>query len=356
MNIPLPIILTTDTAGIFAAWVSVDMDSDLFTPSDMIRLEGPSSQDGIPMPWPLVARCNRLVAMLGPVPVFTGNRVSATNTVDEGQDTIAIEGCDAAKVLVDSPPPLRFRRPAGSLATFATELCGQLGVLAFADAAAQIPRLESTNASPAQSVYSILEPMAKEVGCTIWCDGAGILRIESLAKYYVAPPVGLLVSMPSGPQAIANNIKSYTLRDDTEGRYSHIFVQGNPARRAKHGNIATGLLATPSTGMAVDPELIARGVYRPLVLTDSDARSIRQATAKAVREVALRQIHGTKIECEVKGFTNEAGLPWAVTQMVLVSIPHKGVNAPMFVAGRRFQQDRDRGSRTQLTLVQPGVL
>ncbi|MDP8224503.1 MAG: hypothetical protein P9L99_14175 [Candidatus Lernaella stagnicola] len=356
MPVPLPLILTTDVAGILAAWESIDLDSDMLVPSDMLHLVGPSTQDGVPMAWPLLARCNRLIATLGPVPIFTGNRSSATNEVSQTGDQIAIEGCDAAKVLVDSPPLIRFRRPAGSLATFAAELCGQLAVPVVVDAAAQIPRAQTTSASPSQPVWSILEPIAKECGCTMWCDATGVLRIESLLPYYAIPPVATLASMPSGPQAAANNITSYTLRDDVEARFSHIVVQGGGGQRARHGTIATGMLGAPALGMAVDPELISRGVYRPLVLVDQDAKSIAQAQAKAMREVALRRLQGTKIELEVAGFTTETGLPWQVAQMVLVSIPHKGVAGPMFVIARRLMQDLSGGSRTRLTLVEPGVM
>jgi len=355
--VPLPLTLTTDKAGILTSWQQVDLDSDLFTPADLLHLVGPVTQEGVPVPWPLLKTVYRVSATLMTIPVFTGFRTQVNNSVDAQSDTITLEAMDAAKILIDCPPLKKFKRPAGSLQTFAAELCGALGIPVQTDAAAQIPVTDTTAASSTQPIYSILEPIANEMGCVIWCDAIGMLHIESMLKYYALPTVGLLVSAPAGPQAGGNNILSYELTDNAGERFSHICVRGSRAHRAKHGNFLSKTVTMIAVeGVAVDPELVALGIYRPKTIYDSNARSIAQAQRRAAREMRINRIDGTKITCTVEGFLSDSSRPWAPTQMVVVAIPEKGIGMPMFIAGRRFLRNETDGDVTQLTLIEPGRL
>ena len=266
---------------------------------------------------------------------------------------------DAVKALVDCHPLKRFEQPAGSLATFAQELCAPFGVAVKVDATATIPQTEAARVSPTETIWAILEKIAKQTGsgCWIWCDALGVLHIESLKPYYATPPVAALICLPPGPQAAKNNLQKYRLRDDAGERYSHIVVLGNQARRARDGNAADGLTTQPAVeGLAVDPEMIGMGIYRPLVIEDNRAKSIQQAQNEAMRELAIRRVQGTKIECDVGGHFDDSGRPFATCTNVTVTIPDKGITGSWFVAGRRFFRDIERGDYTSLTLIMPGVL
>ncbi len=353
----MPLTLTVDTAGILSTWNRFDCDSDLFVPSDMLRCEGPLMQDGAPVVWPLLKKANRISAMIGPGPVFRGGRTAVENEVDQQSDVITIEAMDAVKPLVDCQPLDRFEAPAGNLAAFAAKLCAPFGTVLKVDANAAIPQTDETRVSPTETIWSILEKLAHQCQCWIWCDALGILHIESLKPYYALPPVAKLMCFPPGPQAQQNNIQKYKLRDDAGERFSHILVQGNNSRRARHGNAADGLTVQPPIeGLAVDPELAALGIYRPLVIADENARSIQQAQNKAIREMMIRRIQGTKIELQAGGHFDDSGRPFAVCTNVIVTIPEKGITGPWFVAGRRFFRDTERGDYTALTVITPGVL
>lgn len=354
MTIALPITLMMPPAPPLSAWKSIDLDSDIFTPSDAFRLEGPATADGVPVIFPIMQRTGRVSALMsGVIPVFTGFRATVEVASDGGDRTLTVEGADMAKVLVDCSPPIRFSRPAGATGAFAAEIGASLGVTVAATAT--LPRLSTTSFSATQTAWAMFEGWAKEAQAVVYCDPLGVVRIESLKPYYAKPPVDLLVSMPSGPSSQGNNLLSYRLRDDAGERYSHVIVKGQTSLRARQGN-KTGLLQAPVIGLSVDPELTAMGIYRPLTIQDEDAKTIAQAQSKAIREHAIRRIQGIKIECEVPGFTTRTFSPWFVTDMVTVSIPADGIAGLYFVAGRRFMQDETRGSRTKLTLIEPGVL
>lgn len=353
---PIPLLVTTDTAGILRSFTSIDLDCDLFVPADAAVIEGPADIEGVPLPWPLLKRVQRVVATFGPAPVFTGQRTSIAKRRGDGESSMTLELASPAKTLVDCPPPLGFQRPAGTLATFAGELCGQLGVLvAPGGVAAAVPRLDAVGAGASEPVWSTLDNLARQVGATLWCDEAGIVHIQELAPFYLLPPVDSLMYVPGNP---ANNIGSYELRDDLEERYATVYVKGHTPVRS-FGPYASGLstvLSVPCEGIAVDPELVALGVTRSLTIEDPRARTIAQAIARAKREIALRRINGAKLQVTVPGWTTTLGLPWRVTQMVSVTIPEDGIMAPFFIAGRRFMRDLASGTRTVLTLVEPGAL
>lgn len=357
MALPLPLIVTLTTPlgpVVLTGFESIDIDTDLFVPSGQANLSGPAVQLGAPIPWPVVKEASLATVTLGPLPIFTGTALVKTKNAKT--NAIAIELADAARVLVDCAPPLPWSRPAGTLAAFAAELAGQFAVPIAPGASPAVPRTDAITANATQSVWAILEPLCKEAQAWMWADELGFVHVESLATYYAKPPVAQIAALPPGPQAALNNVLDYTLRDDANARYSHIVAKGNGAMRAQHGNAATGLLAAPAIGMAVDPLFTARGIYRPLVVEDGSARNIAQAQARAIREAALRAVEGEKIEVDVMDWTTATGTPWAVTQMVLVNFPADLVMGPYMIAGRRFMADKTNGRRTRLTLVKPGVM
>lgn len=351
---PLPFIVMTNATAPLAMWTEIDADSDLFSPFDAMRIAGPATTLGVPYTWLQLRALGQIAATLGGLPVFTGKRVSVEIAVQDGQRKLTIEAADAAKALCDCAPVTPLAAPAGTLQAFAQLLCAPFGVTVVATA--PLPRITTTSFSATESVWSILEELAHEAQATIWVDPLGIVRIETMASYYAKPPVEILTVLPAGPAAIANNVLSYRLFDDAGDRFSQVVVRGHGPMRALQGSAATGLCNAPVTGLAPDPEMIALGMFRPRVIDDEDSKTIAQAQAKALREIALRKIRGTKIEVEVRGFTTTTGTPWQATQMVQVNIEAEKVAGPYFVAGRRFMQDAQNGTRTRLTLIEPFVL
>lgn len=350
---PLPFVVTLDTTGPLAGFESVDMDSDLFVPINAGILEAPATQAGVPIPWLTLSRANLATCTLGPSPMFVGTATVKTKTGSTNR--VNIDLASRAKILVDCAPPTAISIPAGTLAAVTQLLCGSLAVPVAPSAGAAVPRLDPVAPGRTEPVWSTLTNLAKEAGCWVWCDSMGLIHVEPMAPFYAKPPVDILTCAPA-PASAANNILDYTLRDDGGDRFSHIVVHGAGSQRALQGNAATGLLAAPVFGLAVDPDLASRGVYRPLVLEDGAARNIAQAQARALREMMIRRVEGLKIECEVAGWTTTLGVPWDITQMVQVNIPADGVVGPRMIAGRRFVLNKTSGRRTRLTLIEPFVL
>jgi len=373
----LPLVVTTDATGPLFGFDKVDIDSDLFVPVDAGHVSGPSQPGGVPIPWLLAKRARKFTASLFGAPIFSGTVERKNKGKREGR--LELELYSTAKALFDCPPLVaiparvpgpvvpvpdpvagmtvlkRLSVPAGTLAQIATAAAGSLGVAVAPGAPAFTPRLDAVSAGDTTTCWQLLEPLAKQAGATLWVDELGILHVDKLATFYLLPPVDKLLCLPGGAGQ-ANNVLDYRLLDDTTDRFSHVVVKGNGAQRAQHGNAATGLLSVPAAGQMIDPALVARGAYRPLVIADGTARNTLQATNAAIREAAMRQVRGTKIEVDLYGWTTSTGIPWRVTQMVAAAFPEDGIAGLFFVAGRRFTRDKQSGTRTRLTLIEPGVL
>lgn len=359
-------------------WDDIDIDHDLFTPADAGQFTGPTLQDGTPIAWPIMARTNRVSVSLAGLPIFTGTATHKEKTGSEQTISLQIHG--VGKLLVDCATPrpaappafhsyalpidnpftgtcyaMPLSRPTGTLAAWATELCGQLGVQVAPGGSAFVPRADAFSQCSTMTVWNILQPLVQEAGCWMWVDELGVAHVEELARYYATPPVDALICMPAGMGSGANNVLDYRLIDDAGDRFSHVIVRGNGARRAQHGNLI-GPLDIATDGIAVDPEMCLRGIYRPLVIEEGTLRNVTQTTKSAMRQVALRRVRGTKIEVDVEGWRSATGAPWKTTQMVFCAIPADGINGVYFIAGRRFTRDGHRGTRTTLTLIEPGVL
>ncbi|MFA5121883.1 hypothetical protein [Zavarzinia sp.] len=348
---PLPLVVALDTVGPLVGFDSVDLDNDLFVPADAGVVQGPANQGGVPIPWAALRLANIASATLGGAPLFTGQAIGKSKNKKSGQLTVDL--ASRVKTLVDCPSPAGFSAPAGTLAGFAQMLCAPLLVPVVAVGA--MPRLEAIGATKTEPVWSVLQRLAHENGNWVWSDPAGVVHIEPLAPYYAAPPVDLLISLPSGPSASANNVIDYTLRDDAGDRYSQYTVIGHGATRCLGaGDIP--LLSYPIIATVPDPELTARGVYRPLTIEDGSIRNQAQALTRATREMLLRRVRGLKIEVDVMGWTTTAGVPWQTTQMVLISFPEDGIAGSYMIAGRRLTLDKQNGRRTRLTLIEPGAL
>lgn len=378
---PLPLSVATDKAGVLTRFTEVDFDNDLFVPADAARLEGPADNFGVPIVWHLLKQSRRVVVTSGAYPFFTGQLTESRKTKSAREKSISLEIMNANKDLVDCGTPFNVPLPRASttskylipppqgifgyrigtvtvpgttLSAWATKLFAPLGIkVAPGGSTAQIPRSEPIKANATEPVWSMVESVARQVGAWLWCDELGIVHVDELARFYAAPPVGWLVDQPGNP---ANNITRYELIDTPGDRYSHVHVKGCGATRAAAGNLVTGVLNAPVEAMAVDPEMSARGYNRPLIIQDARARNLQQALNRAIRELQLRMVKGTKIVIHTPGWLNDSLQPWQTTQMVRCSIAEEMIDDTYFIAGRRFVRNTTEGTQTILTLIQPGVL
>lgn len=351
----LPLVMANNLGAVFASWESVDIDAQLFVPADYVNVTAPVNQGGVPVPWPQVKTASQISFTLAGLPVFTGRQTRAENQVGEGVDEIRLSAHSAVKDMIDCPPMIPFKKPTGTLAAFAGEICAPFGIVPKVDAAAGIPRTESASASDTEPAYSILERFARDNGVWIWTDPLGVLHIESLSTYYAIPPVDDLSVPPAGPASASCRVRRVQLIDNAGERYTRLTVRGRTGQRARHGNKATGVLTGVAEGMFVDAEATARGYNRPLVVNEPDAKNIELATRRATRDLMIQLVQGTKIILVVDGWTTLAGVPWNLTQMVTFSYPQKAVAGLFMVAGRRFSMAFGV-ERTELTLIQPGML
>jgi prophage tail gpP-like protein len=100
------------------------------------------------------------------------------------------------------------------------------------------------------------------------------------------------------------------------------------------------------------PRFAENLVCRPMFYEDRNSKTQAQLNSSVKRELARRQRDAFCLTYTVAGLTQN-GFPYAVNTMVSVEDEVFGLSGPLFVLSRRFSQDRNTGSTTQLELILP---
>jgi prophage tail gpP-like protein len=323
-----------------AGWERYEIDSDLLTPADAWHFTlGPTAGA-----WPAAVVAGAAVTVrVGGETVLTGRIDEIGLTVDKRAHTLTISGRDDAAVLVDCSAPIFVRRQAG-LDEVMASVVRPLGITKQRVDAAATRRREKINVEPGDTAWQVLANAAEANGLWPWFEPDGTLVVGG--PDYDAPEVAALLLRHDGT---GNNVLSLSLRRSIAERYSHWTVlgqtHGTEHEQGKHG----------LGGKKTDPEMAAIA-YRPKIEVDHESDSTAVAEDRAEKHLRDARLRGYTLTAIVKGHRIDApgqpghGRLWAPGQRVrLVSEPH-GIDAPLFLMGRKFTGGRAEGSRTELTL------
>ncbi len=323
-----------------AGWERYEIDADLLTPADAWHFTlGPV--DGV---WPAAVVAGALAEVrVGGDTVLTGRIDEICLTVDKRAHTLSISGRDGAAILVDCSAPIFVRRQV-DLAEVMASVVRPLGITKQRIDAAAVRTREKINVEPGDTAWQVLANAAEANGLWPWFEPDGTLVVGG--PDYDAPEVASLIMRLSGAE---NNVLALTLRRSIAERYSHWTVlgqtHGTEREQGKHG---IGALKT-------DPEMVAIA-YRPKIEVDHESDNVGVAEDRAEKHLRDARLHGYTLTAIVRGHRIDApGMPghgklWTPGQRVrLVSEPH-GIDAPLFLLGRKFTGGRNDGARTELTL------
>jgi len=297
--------------------------------------------------------------------IFVDGRSQMRGVIDDvglrynkTESAMTLRGRSLAAYLVDcSAPTTGYDKI--SLLDLAKNVCSpwNIPVRAHPDARQAIEAAEAeefgtlprTQPEPGETCWDFLNRYAKNQGLMMWMSRDGVLVISK--PNYAQSPTFSLHHHLTAPRNSGNNILSGDVVRGMADRYSHITVKAQrQAEDEFSGEEAAGIEYT-----ATDAELLDRGIWRPLILTDYEISDLAQAKRRAEHEVALRRTRGTKIRYTVPWHGDDQAI-YGYDMTINLDDELAGLNGTFYILGRKFMRSKIEGTRTGLTLCQRGAL
>ena len=343
-------------------WLSYEIDGNLLTPADAF-----SMRVGRPRPEHV-----REISEGSHCSVYVNGKQILKGVIDEveleyskrsAQSALTITGRDMAAYLVDCSAPLDGYEKI-TLKELARKICAPWSIPVRAAEKANweivvesndpygFGTLPRTQPEPGETCWEFLARYVKDQSLMMWMAPDGAL-VVSTPRDTALPELSLMHFLKK-PRSLQNNIMAGRIIRSTAERYSHVAMK---AQTQGDDNLF-GSDASQIEATAIDEELVAAGILRPLILADYEISSLEQARRRAVQEVRLRRAKGMKAVYTVRGHSPEdAGAePFRYDRTVEVRDELAGLNGVFYIVGRRFCMDRRNGATTVFTLTEKGAL
>jgi prophage tail gpP-like protein len=338
---PNEVIKLSIGGQVHADWTDFEVDSDYLTPADAWQVTLGPAANVLPAEVFPGQRCQ---LFLGNDLVMTGRIDEVRDAVSKGSRSFHLSGRDNAAVLIDCSAPV-FVAKQVSLEDIVAKIVKPLGIDAVRLDAKAVGTRDKVNVEPGDSAWDALVHAAEANGLWAWCEPDGTLVVGG--PDYDVPIAATLILRTSGK---GNNVASFEQSKSVHKRFSNLTVlgqtHGTRTETGKHSLKAAVADADLGTSLALG------GVYwtRPKIAIDHEADSEALCRDRARKLLADGRMASYTLTARVHGFRVDDGRPWAPGMRVqVVSEPH-GINAPMFVMGRKFQGGREQSGMTTLTL------
>ncbi|MFA7399228.1 MAG: phage tail protein [Sideroxydans sp.] len=323
-------------------WSSYEIDSDLLTPADGWAVSLGLSDGNVP---PDVVAGAAVKVMVGGDVVMTGYVDEVNQAVSKSSHSLSMSGRDLAADLIDCSAPI-FTAKLVSLKQVIAKIVSDFHIKIRIDADATRTRTK-VSIEPGDTAWDALARAAEANGLWPWFEPDGTLVIGR--PDYTTPVVASLIIRKNGEE---NNLISLSKQESMHGRYSKVTVYGQTpgtdteqGKNAQHGSFAD--------------DGVSR--YRPKIAIDHECDSPAVCRDRAHKIITDSRLNGLTLSATVKGHRIVApgkdsdGWLWTPGQRVHVySEPH-GINGVFFLMARKFNRNRQDGTRTVLTLKEDGV-
>jgi len=263
--------------------------------------------------------------------VITGHVDDVAMRLRADSREIEISGRDATGDLVDCSVTDK-QYPSRTMRQIAEALCKPFGVPVAVAAGLTLPVMPTFRADHGETVWEVIERLARICGVLAVADGAGGLLITRATTTRVA------TELVEG-QNVLEAEGAATWRE----RFSTVTVVGVlPGSDGLFGAAAAG------KGVATDTE-ISR--HRPLVMQAEDASDRAGLRVRAEWERNVRSGRGRRVSVTVPGWSHAGGL-WQPNTRVGVSLPSLALAADLLITSVTHTLD-DGGTRTQIEMVRP---
>ena len=326
----------------FTGWTRWEVESCLLTPSDAFSLSAPNINGELA--GKITAGSAAKLTLDGTV-VMTGY----VDEVNYSGGEVEVQGRDLFLFLVDcSARPGTHQKV--TLLTLARRLTENWPIIWRLQSGITLAT-HNVKIEPGEAVWEVLAKVARLDGVLMWCNPDGTADISRL-DYTQIPMHRLRRYLPSSGKSEENNIMGGSVSQSWRDRFSTVTQIGSTGNTANsYERNSHKRYAATDTGI---------GVYRPIILNDSNLRDITMCRNKAELEKA-RRLH----DAEVLNYaaSGHYGTPYhpAVSPVLYepgvrvdVIDQDSGVADVYMLTTRRFSLDDEGGPVSELTLHPEG--
>ena len=326
-------VVTLEVAGArYSGWqrVSVTRSLEQLTGSFDLTLTDKWSLDGGRLQLLDGQACRVLI---DGAPVITGFIDEAAPQYDERSHSVSLSGRDRTGDLVDCAALHASQEINGrTLLQVAHDLCAPFGISVSADTDIG-PALPTTHIQPGETVYEILDRLARLRGVLYTADGQGHLKLTRAGNEKAAAKLELGV-----------NIKAGRGQRSRRDRYSQYQVLGQQ-RASDQLDAAT---AAQAHSRVTDPGVTR---YRPTVIEAEDQASTADCRTRGEWERSVRAGRGNQATVTVIGWTDGVAL-WQPNRLVETNDRWLGLAGVYLITAVTYNAD-DSGQTADLTLMPP---
>lgn len=319
-------------------WESYDIDGDFLIPADGFEFSVglPYGESDIPD----LSGESCEVAINGKT-VLTGIIDTQMHDKEKGHRSLRLTGRDLAGLLVDCAAPQLNVKGMTVLAAAQKLAAPWPQIKKVVLKADKNPTLDKIDIEPGETVWQALTHVANSVGLHPWMEPDGTLAVGGAD--YSSPPVATLCWSRDDKR---RNTERISIERSIESRFSEVTFLGQS--HAKRGDSAKHDLKWQYK----DPTMT---LYKPKTVVVSDAENLESLKRQAKKQLADWRLEGFTLTVTVGGHKTKNGTLWQPGQRVHVIDEEHGIDAVLYLMGRRFMLNRMGGTTTELRLKEDGV-
>ncbi|MDA3920967.1 MAG: contractile injection system protein, VgrG/Pvc8 family [Salinisphaera sp.] len=279
--------------------------------------------------------------LIDSTPVITGYIDEAAPTYDKDTHQVTLSGRDRTGDLVDCAALHKSQEINGrTLLQVVQSLCEPFGITVSADVDTG-GVLPTAHVQPGETVYELLDRLARSRGVLYTTDGHGALVLTRTGNQRASTAL-----------VLGHNILSGSSRRTRRDRYSQYHVLGQHRPASGTGGpaySASDSAAAQASAVVTDPG-IAR--YRPTVIDAEDQAAAIDCRTRGEWERSVRAGRSATARITVRGWT-DAGQLWAPNRIVRVEDHWLGLRGDYLISAVRYAVDESGGQVCELTVTSP---
>lgn len=279
---------------------------------------------------------------------LTGFCDTLESSVEDGTDTITVQGRDNTADLIDSSMPDSVKSIEGPLSMVGLcekvieALGANIPVISNIPDLKEFGELEFFNADAGKNCIVYLTDFARKRQVYLIPNGDGSLEIFRPAE--VIQP-GILINVKNGSE---NNIISSTVRFDHSQRFGKYSARSQDNFGADPD--ADYEFGVDRKGEAVDDQIRSS---RFLEIQSEESMDDTETKDRAVEELNIRRARATQYTAVVQGVERANGILWDIGQLTKINDEFSGMVGIFIVRSIEYTVDISGGTTTKLTFAPP---